>query len=278
MIHFDSVSFGYGKTQLFSDLSLRLAPGQIYGLLGLNGAGKTSLLKLASGALFPRMGKITLFGREPGHRDAAVLADIAFVPEDPWTPAISLERWLEVYAPFRPAFEREKFNVLAAEFGLDRNKSLAKVSYGQRKKFAVAAALSSGARAIFLDEPTNGLDIPSKVQLRRALAESADGNAVVVVSTHQVRDLEAIMDPILILNSGSIVSTISQQALSELATVRVKDLGGIEAIYAEQDAMGWTALVSGEGSPPDLELVFAAAIKNPETLNAALDKAGRSMK
>ena len=283
MVQIESMTFGYGKGPrfegaLFEGLDLRLETGTVYGLLGLNGAGKTSLLKLIAGALKPQSGSIRVFGKEPFKREASFLADTFFVPEDPALPAVKPADWLERYAIFRPAFDRAGFAGLSREFGLEADKLLTKYSYGQRKKFALAAALSSGARLILLDEPTNGLDIPSKSQFRRALAASADSGRVVVVSTHQVRDLERVIDPAVIVHGGRILFTLGSEKMAErLGSARLRDLGP-DVIYAEQDRMGYSALLSrgagrnesDEVQTADLELVFNAAIATPLRLEAAL--------
>ena len=288
MIAFQSMSFRYGKRPLFEGLDLDLEPGSIFGLLGLNGAGKTSFLKLAAGALRPQGGEISVFGRNPSERSAEGLADIYFVPEDPWLPPITSSAWIERYASFRPAFDRSRFEKLLDELALEDDKVLTKYSYGQRKKFALAAALSSGAHALLLDEPTNGLDIPSKAQLRRILAESADPSRVVVVSTHQVRDLENIIDPVIIVHGGKVLFRLSSEELGErLFTRHLSSLEGQAIVYAERDALGWSALLAkpsapgsvegGETGPADLELVFDAAIAAPERLEAALRGAGNAL-
>ncbi|MCE5256873.1 MAG: ABC transporter ATP-binding protein [Spirochaetaceae bacterium] len=273
MVQFQRLTFGYGEKPLFQNLDLTLEPGTVYGLLGLNGAGKTSLLKLATGALRAESGGISVFGSDPGRREAACLADIAFVPEDPWLPAIKPSVWLDRYAVFRPGFDRERFRALSNEFTLEADKLLSKYSYGQRKKFALAAAFASGARLLLLDEPTNGLDIPSKTQFRRVLASAVDPERVVVVSTHQVRDLESLIDPAVILHGGRVLFTLSSEEMSaKLASSHLSDIGGPGIVYAEKDAVGWSALLaSGDSNgSADLELVFNAAITAPDRLAAAL--------
>ncbi|MCE1196309.1 ABC transporter ATP-binding protein [bacterium] len=287
MVRIESMTFGYGKRPLFEDLDLDLEPGNVYGLLGLNGAGKTSLLKLMAGALRPQGGSIRAFGAEPCRRGVPFLADTVFVPEDPWFPALKPAAWLDRYAVFRPAFDRTRFAALSEEFALDADKQLTKYSYGQRKKFALAAALSSGARLVLLDEPTNGLDIPSKSQFRRALAKSAGEESIILVSTHQVRDLERLIDPALIVHGGKVLFSLGAEEISgKLGAARLSELGeGV--VYAERDSVGYSALVdrarfnAGEGTgswggrqaevqAADLELVFNAAIAAPGRLAAAL--------
>lgn len=278
MLRMQSMTFGYGKGSLFEDLDLRLEPGAVHGLLGLNGAGKTSLLKIAAGALRPERGSVEAFGRDPGARQAAFLADVAFVPEDPWFPALRPAAWVERNAAFRPAFDRTRFQELFNEFGLDAAKQVSRFSYGQRKKFALAAALASGARLVLLDEPTNGLDIPSKAQFRRVLATAAGPERVIVVSTHQVRDLESLIDPVVIVDKGRVTFTLSAEDLAgRLRSGRLQSLEGSPVVYAERDAIGWAALMAAEpgdeGASPDLELVFNAAVAEPDRLRAALEGA-----
>jgi ABC-2 type transport system ATP-binding protein len=274
------MTFGYGKRPLFEGLDLNLEPGNVYGLLGLNGAGKTSLLKLMAGALRPQGGSINAFGAEPCRRGVPFLADTIFVPEDPWFPALKPAAWLDRYAVFRPAFDRTRFGALSEEFALDADKQLTKYSYGQRKKFALAAALSSGARLVLLDEPTNGLDIPSKSQFRRALAMSAGEDSITLVSTHQVRDLERLIDPALIVHGGKVLFSLKAEEISgKLGAAHVSELGeGV--VYAERDSIGYSALVDrasfgsdgrqAEVQAADLELIFNAAIATPARLAAAL--------
>lgn len=271
MIRFDAVTFGYGKRPLFEGLDLALEPGGAIGLLGLNGAGKTSLLKLAAGALFPSRGGIRVFGAEPGKRDAAVLSDIFFVPEDPWVPALSADAWKRRYGAFRPTLDVALLDSTLEEFGVDRTKPLTKLSYGQKKKFAVAAAFASGARAILLDEPTNGLDIPSKAQFRRALSMAIGEDKAIVVSTHQARDLENLLDPVVIVHQGRTLAQLGGQQLSErFSTKHLDELPGKNVVWAERDALGWSAVLADGGGGADLELVFTAAVSEPERFLTAL--------
>jgi ABC-2 type transport system ATP-binding protein len=267
----NAVTFGYGGRPLFEDLSLSLRPGTCYGLLGLNGAGKTSLLKLAAGALMPSGGTIEAFGRNPGKRSAAHLADLCFVPEDPLAPEMTVDRWLKRIAVFRPAFDSVRFRSLLHDFGLDGKGKISTWSYGQRKKFAIAGAIASGARQLLLDEPTNGLDIPGKTQFRRVLSSMLEADRVVVVSTHQVRDLENLMDPIVVVHQGHVVFEASMDALaSSLSSHRLPGLAGRPVVAARRDALGWHALLAEPGSALDIELLFEAAIASPERLSAAM--------
>jgi ABC-2 type transport system ATP-binding protein len=273
MVSLNALTFGYGKKVLFDKMDLELVPGGLYGLLGLNGAGKTSLLKLVAGALAPTAGSVTVFGRKPADRSVDHLADVAFVAEDPWVPAITARQWVDRQLPFRPSFDRAEFDGYLAQFAVDPAVLLTKLSYGQKKKFALAAALASGAHTVLLDEPTNGLDIPSKGQFRQVLAKAARPDRIIVVSTHQIRDLETLLDPLVIMDKGKVPFVLDPTTLGDqLSTVRLTSLEGRPVVYAIRDTLGWAAVVAepAEAGAPDLELVFGAAIAEPGRLKSAL--------
>lgn len=272
MVQFEAVTFGYGKKPLFQGLDLIAEGGSTVGLLGLNGAGKTSLLKLAAGALFPQGGRISVFGRESRLRSPAHLADVSFVSEDPWIPPLPAESWLSRYGVFRPRLDRSAFLASLEEFQVPREKSAAKLSYGQRKKFALAAALAGGARLVLLDEPTNGLDIPSKAQFRRVLASASSEERIFIVSTHQARDLENLLDPIVVVHEGRVLTSFPASAMAErFSALRLDSLEGRKVVHAEKDALGWAALLAEAGGGADLETLFTAAIREPEKFRRALD-------
>jgi ABC-2 type transport system ATP-binding protein len=274
MISLNALTFGYGKKVLFEGMDLELAPGGLYGLLGLNGAGKTSLLKLVAGALVPTAGSVQVFGRSPALRSFEHLADVVFVAEDPWFPALTGRQWEVRQTPFRPGFEPPLFRELLKQFEVDPGVLLTKLSYGQRKKFALAAALASGARTILLDEPTNGLDIPSKGQFRQALARATRDDRIIVVSTHQIRDLETLLDPLVIMDGGRVPFVLDPATLGiRLATTRLSHLEGRAVVHAQRDTLGWAVVLAepSEEGNPDLELVFGAAVAQPQRLKAALE-------
>ena len=206
MVELGGVAFGYGKRgRLFEGLDLTLEPGNVYGLLGRNGAGKTTLLKLMSGLLFPKAGSARVAGEEVRRRTPAFLRELYFVPEEFHTPALSARALVRLYGVFYPRFDHAAMERYLAELEIDPTQSMTAMSYGQKKKVLLAFAVASGCRLLLLDEPTNGLDIPAKSQFRRLLAGAAADDRVIVVSTHQVRDLEHLIDPILILEQGAIV-------------------------------------------------------------------------
>ena len=289
MVELEGVSFGYGKRgRLFDGLDLTLAPGNVYGLLGRNGAGKTTLLKLMSGLLFPKAGSARVAGEQVRRRTPAFLRELYFVPEEFHTPALSARALVRLYGVFYPRFDHAAMERYLAELEIDPEQRMTDMSYGQKKKVLLAFAVASQCRLLLLDEPTNGLDIPAKSQFRRLLAGAAADDRVIVVSTHQVRDLEHLIDPILILEQGSIVFQHSVEEISAALAVREVGAAGSpgngHAIYVELStgaggAHAGRALVpAGRGGPMsesaiDLELLFNSVCADHRRVEAAFARA-----
>jgi ABC-2 type transport system ATP-binding protein len=266
-IEIRNLSFGYTKERLFSNLDLTLRGGNIYGLLGKNGAGKTSLLKLICGLRFPDAGTFSVLGMEPHSRPAELLEDVYFLPEEFHTPPIGAELYLQLYAPFYPRFSEEEFRYYQAEFDLPTRKRLSELSYGQKKKFLLAFGLASRCRLVLLDEPTNGLDIPSKSQFRKLLARAGEQDRIILISTHQVRDMENLIDPIIILDEGKI---IFQQPMAEVTRrlrvdVQMEQPSGDGVLYSEKALGGHVVVRPNEGAEEtqlDLETLFNTVVTN----------------
>ncbi len=171
MINLTNVTFNYGqKSAVLQNLSLHLEPGRIYGLLGSNGAGKSSLLRLMAGLLYPTTGQILVNDHEPRRREPAFLEDIFFLPEETDTPPLTLARYVATFGPFYPKFDAGQFQQYLQAFQLPATiDKLSDLSLGQRKKVFICFGLATNTRVLLLDEPTNGLDIPSKSQFRRLI-------------------------------------------------------------------------------------------------------------
>jgi ABC-2 type transport system ATP-binding protein len=262
MIQIKDLNFAYpGQQALFKSLSVHLEAGSITGLLGKNGAGKTSLLKLITGSLHPQSGAVTVLDHTPGKRQVSLLSDVFLVPEEFYFPAISIREYRKVYTPFYPQFDQKMMDNTLAEFELHSGDNLQRLSHGQKKKFLIAFALASRCRLLVLDEPTNGLDIPSKVLFRKILAGSLDENQLVIISTHQVKDVENLIDKILILDNGKM---IFQQTISEISQ-KVGFISGTSsdvdgAIYSEAIPGGYRLMVPNGSAETevDIELLFNA--------------------
>ena len=270
MIQIENLDFNYGRRpKLFERLSLSLNSGCIYGLLGRNGAGKTTLLKIGMGLLFPKGGNCRVLGYESRERQPAMLADMMFVPEEFYAPDMSIRRYVDLYAPFYPAFSREQFRAYMNEMELSDGEHFNSFSLGQKKRAILAFALAANTRVLLLDEPTNGLDIPAKAQFRRLLASVAADNRCIVISTHQVRDVEKLIDSVVILDNGRITLNRSIEEITGKLSFRiVSDLTGQE-LYAESSIGGYQALMPNTGEEPtqiDLELLFNATMTNPQAI------------
>lgn len=280
MISARGIQFGYNRKRLvLKDVSLDLAPGRIYGLLGKNGEGKTTLLKLICGLRYPAGGTLGVLGQNPSLRPVALLQDICLLPEEVpmhQATAAQLER---LRAPLYPRFNGSDHAALLKEFDVGADMPLTQLSHGQRKKAALAFALATNCRILLLDEPTNGLDIPSKSVFRRLVARALDPTRCIVISTHQVRDVEDLIDTVAILEGGTIVlNTPLADAGEKLAVV--SEPGSRRVLYAEENAAGRRCVVvqdsSGGVERLDLELLFNAAISSSREISAALEQGRNS--
>jgi ABC-2 type transport system ATP-binding protein len=267
MIEIKNLSFAYKREKLFSDLNLSLAPGGICGLLGKNGAGKTTLLKLMSGLLFPQEGEIQIMGMSPFKRSPDFLQELIFLPEVFDLPPVTPKQYEMLYAPFYPRFSNERFHSFLGEFEVTGDKKLSTLSYGQKKKFLIAFGLATNGRLVLLDEPTNGLDIPSKSQFRKAVASCLEDDRIFIISTHQARDLESLIDPVVILDEGRIIFSRSIEEISNrlMVTNQSTPPEPQEVLFSEKTFDGYIIVTENhdhEDSHIDLETLFNTVINN----------------
>jgi ABC-2 type transport system ATP-binding protein len=280
MVTIDGLSFGYGQGALFHKLGLALQPGNIYGLLGVNGAGKSTLLKLVSGLLFPRSGAVRALGHDPAARQPSFLVDVFVLAEDAQAPNMLARDYLRARAPFYPRFDRALFERYLRELELPLEAgNLAALSHGQQKKFLLAFGLATQAKLVLLDEPTNGLDIPSKSVLRRVITEALSPERVFVISTHQVRDLGPLMDPIVILHQGRVLlnSTLGEIGgrLHMTQQASPPAPGTPDLLFSEPAIGGfWSVWRGGGDGPLDLEVLFNAVVSHPELIRSAYATTG----
>jgi ABC-2 type transport system ATP-binding protein len=264
MILSKSISFNYNpKRVLFSGFSIELDNG-IIGLLGKNGAGKSTLLKIFAGLLTPKSGELKINGYIPAERDPNYLASIYMVPEEFYLPPITIKQFVNANKNLYPLFDGEKMNDILNEFELKGNESLNKLSHGQRKKFLIAFALATNSKILFLDEPTNGLDIPSKSLFRKVLVSSISDEQTVLISTHQVKDIDTILSDIVVLENGVVAFRNTMEEISrKYGFETIPSLNALENIlYHEKSPMGYRVIVPATDSESviDLELLFNAII------------------
>jgi len=273
MVAISNLHFSYGRKKVFSGLDLRLEAGYIYGLLGKNGTGKSTLLRSIAGLLFPKQGMIDVLGFKPSNRRPAFLQDIYLVPEEFYLPDISFEHLLKYQAAFYPKFSFNQFEKYIHEFDIPRGNSLQQMSYGQKKKVLISFCLASNASLLLMDEPTNGLDIVSKGQFRKVLAGALDEQKCILISTHQVKDLESLIDRVTVIDEGQILFDQTIQNITKRLSFKISfDQHEIQnALYCEPALRGNAIVTSNqadEESRLDLELLYKAIVTNPRLVQA----------
>ena len=303
MIKIENLKFSYGSKSIFEGVSTELKPGMIYGLLGQNGVGKTTLLKLLAGLLKPQEGSCTIeipqsgaaqqggtqrqYGAErqdgaamqcgaaqparliPHRRRPDFLEKVFYLPEDVVAAGVKIETYVKNTCSFYPNFSYEKFARIADEFKVETDCKFNKLSFGQQKKAFIAMALSMGTEVLLLDEPSNGLDIPSKIALRKSIAENITEEQTVIISTHQVKDLESIIDPIIILDHKGVLLNRSVEEISERLHFSLSANECKEALYSQQQFNGFLTIkenLNGEETKPDLEALFNCCLSNKERI------------
>jgi len=273
MIEIKSIDFAYSKKQkLFQDLNLSMQSGHIYGLLGKNGAGKTSLFKILSGLRFPQKGSVEVLAYRAEFRKPEMLREIYFLPEEIFTPMLKIRQLTNVYASFYPNFSLEQYNAYLEEFDItNRDLYINKLSHGQKKKVLIAFALACNTKILLMDEPTNGLDIPSKSIFRKVMASAATEDRLVLISTHQVRDLHSLIDSIIILDNGEIVVNEPDERITQKLCFQAVD-GDVdekEVLYFEENLRGNLIVTENKhqiDSHLDLELFFNAVMANKKRI------------
>lgn len=266
MIKISNITFSYpgAKTQVFEDFSLCLQENRIYGLLGENGTGKSTLLYLISGLLSARTGSITVDEFDTRKRHPDMLKEIFLVPEEFDLPNVSLETYIRINTPFYPRFDRKVLDDCLDEFGLPKKLRLNELSMGQKKKVFMSFALAAGTRFLLMDEPTNGLDIPSKSLFRKVVAKNMTDERTLIISTHQVRDVESLLDHILILNRSRMLLDASVADICERYTFGLRNPADMDetVLYAEPSLQGNNVMaLRKEGDSEtsiNLELLFNA--------------------
>ncbi len=274
MVTIENLTFAFRKNEpLFSGLNMTLEPGNTYGLFGLNGAGKTTLLNHITGMLFPKEGACKILGENARERLPETMSEIYILPEQFDLPKMDAETYTDLHAPFYPRFDHSYFREAMQELQVDSAKNLPELSYGQRKKFLIAFALATQSKVVLMDEPTNGLDIPSKSQFRKIMASTDYSDRCVLISTHQVRDLDSIIDHVIILNDGKIIFQQGIDRISrKLNFEKITDDEDKTVLYSEEVFGGKAAIVpkneDSKETQIDLELLFNGVIQEKDRLNS----------
>ena len=274
MITLKELSFSYSrKKEVLDRINLEVGSGHICGLLGKNGEGKTTLLNLLSGQIFPDQGSCLVLEEIPSERNARFLQQIFLLPEEISMPEVTAIEYIKMYAAFYPTFRDDICKACVESFEINLSDRLSKMSQGQRKKVAITLALAAHTPLLLMDEPTNGLDIPSKATFRRLVASLIDDNQTVIISTHQVRDLESLIDTVLILDQMQILLNKTLNEIGEKLYFGPL-LPEEKALYSEptsQGTIGVTARDGKEETAVSLELLFNAAITYPKEIQRIMN-------
>ena len=274
MITLKELSFSYSrKKEVLDRINLEVGSGHICGLLGKNGEGKTTLLNLLSGQIFPDQGSCLVLEEIPSERNARFLQQIFLLPEEISMPEVTAIEYIKMYAPFYPTFRDDICKACVESFEINLSDRLSKMSQGQRKKVAITLALAAHTPLLLMDEPTNGLDIPSKATFRRLVASLIDDNQTVIISTHQVRELESLIDTVLILDQRQILLNKTLNEIGEKLYFGPL-LPEEKALYSEptpQGTIGVTARDGKEETAVSLELLFNAAITYPKEIQRIMN-------
>ena len=268
MIQIKEIGFKYpgSKHLVFSKFSLELKENNIYGLLGKNGTGKSTLLYLISGLLRQQQGTILVDGISAQDRKAEMLKDIFMVPEEFELPNVSLATYVKMNQEFYPNFSQEVLDSCLKDFDLPLSLKLNELSMGQKKKVFMSFALATGTRFLLMDEPTNGLDIPSKSQFRKVIANNMTEDRTLIISTHQVHDVESLLDHIIIMNQSQLLLDASVSDICEKYTFEYRNPQEMDdtVLYAEPTLQGNAAICKRQEGEQEtqmnLELLFNAVI------------------
>ncbi len=275
MISISNLAFSYGTFPVLNNINMKLEEGRIYGLLGENGVGKTTLLTLLCGLKQVKSGSIDIDGENPYERNPLFLQNQFYLADEFPPVNAAAQSWAGQTGKFWPEYDHAKFLEIMALFEVDPAKNMSKMSTGQLKKTFISFALAVNVKYLYMDEPTNGLDIPSKAQFRSAIMKYTREDSVIVISTHQVRDLENIIDPIIILDKQDVLLNATVEEITEKLYFDYGTQLNPEALYSEQLPGGFVqvyANTSGEESKLNIEALFNAVHNNKSQIKNIFSK------
>lgn len=275
MIEIKNLDFGYKSQKVFGNISLNFEKGNIYGLLGENGVGKTTLLKLIAGLQRPTKGTCEIEGISIYNRWPETLQKVYFISEDFAVPEGTPMDNVRSIGVFYPNFDEKLFTQLCKEMEVDPMRKFGEMSFGQQKKCLIATALSLNTDYLLLDEPTNGLDIPSKSLFRQVIAKHSNEDRTIIISTHQVKDVENLIDPIIILNNDEVLLKASFQEITEKLYFGFGVEKDEDALYCEMFPGGFVSVsrnTEGLESNVNIEALFNCVMKNKETIKEIFAK------
>lgn len=273
MLEINDITYSYSKRKnpVVKNYSLSILPGTICGLLGRNGAGKSTLLYLITGLLKPQQGSINYNGFTPWNRQVDFLNDVFIVPEEFFLPNVKLSEFVKTMTPFYPKFRMDDLEKHLYTFEMTPDVHLGQLSMGQKKRVFISFALACNTSLLILDEPTNGLDIPGKRLFRKAVLNGMTDDRTIIISTHQVYDVEKIIDHVVITDTDGVLLDskmfdISNKLKFSFTTDRNRASEALVAL----DAPGGANIVElsdgDEETEINLETLFELTRQNPEII------------
>ncbi|GGE07393.1 MULTISPECIES: ATP-binding cassette domain-containing protein [Sphingobacterium] len=270
MLTIKSLSYYYKPNKnILWNINTTLKPGNIYGLLGLNGEGKTTLLKLIVGMLLPKDGTIEFNGNLSSERNAAYLNEVYFLPDYSKLPDLGIEQFGTLYGAFYSKYNHQQYLDCIKEFNIPTNSRIRSLSLGQHRKVHISFAFACNSSVLLMDEPTNGLDIPSKAIFRKLLSRYINEESIFLIATHQIRDVDMLFDHLLIMKNGSIVLDENIHTLSQQFRISKNSADAGQAVYVQDDIVGQFYLVRNNQeseSKLDIEFLFNAFTNNPNPI------------
>ena len=215
----------YGAMAALDDINLSIEPGRVVGLLGPNGSGKTTLIKLCNGLLTPTSGELLILGERPGALTKAV---VSYLPDRVTLPEwMSARQIMDFYADFYADFQRDKAKDMLARLGLNEQMKIKQMSKGMREKLQLILTMSREASLYLLDEPIGGVDPATRDNILETIIRNYNPEAAVIISTHLIADVEAVLDEVIFINNGHIVLQ------SAVDTIRDEHGKSVDAYFRE---------------------------------------------
>ena len=275
MIRINDLGFSYGEKPVLKHIGMNLEEGKIYGLLGENGVGKTTLLTLLSGLKKPQVGSIDIDSHNPFDREPSFLTEQFYLSDDVNAANMKASDYASNYGKFWERFDMAKFLEIMEVFENDPTQKMNRMSTGQLKKTHIAFALACNTKYLFMDEPTNGLDIPSKAQFRKAIMKYTREDSTLLISTHQVRDLENVIDPIIILDKQDVLLNASIEEITQKLYFEYGSEKMDGALYSEMIPGGSIQVglnTAGADSKVNIEALFNTVHQHKELIKGIFNK------
>lgn len=275
MIRINDLGFSYGEKPVLKHIGMNLEEGKIYGLLGENGVGKTTLLTLLSGLKKPQVGSIDIDSHNPFDREPSFLTEQFYLSDDVNAANMKASAYASNYGKFWERFDMAKFLEIMEVFENDPTQKMNRMSTGQLKKTHIAFALACNTKYLFMDEPTNGLDIPSKAQFRKAIMKYTREDSTLLISTHQVRDLENVIDPIIILDKQDVLLNASIEEITQKLYFEYGSEKMDGALYSEMIPGGSIQVglnTAGADSKVNIEALFNTVHQHKELIKGIFNK------